>query len=313
MPLPTVLMTDVIRSSQQGQSHGGAYLIDLESGAHRQVLDWDSHDINWEGRGMGRGLRGIAFDGDDVLIAASDELFVFDPDFNLVRSHTCPALHHAHEVYLDNRRLLITSTTFDAIVSFDLDSKLFTEAWQLRAESRPGPSGLPLSVRKFDPRLPKTPPGDDKFHINSVWAQDGKILIAGTVLPHMLAIQGTRLTSHATIPAGTHNTRPFADGVLCNATGQNCVLHCDTGGRPKARLPIVTYPADQVIQTGVPTDYARQGFARGLVTTDDGLVIVGSSPGTVAAYDLDSRKIIKSVNITMDVRNAPHGLAIWPY
>ena len=60
MPLPTVLMTDVIRSARQGDAHGGAYLIDLESGSFDKVLDWNRVEIDWEGRGMGRGLRGIA-------------------------------------------------------------------------------------------------------------------------------------------------------------------------------------------------------------------------------------------------------------
>ncbi|MCA9304759.1 MAG: hypothetical protein KC996_11610, partial [Phycisphaerales bacterium] len=92
MTLPTVLMTDVIRSSEQGNSHGGAYLIDLQTGSFDKVLDWNTTDIDWQGRGMGRGLRGICFVGDDVYIAASDELFVFDKEFNQLRSHRCSYL-----------------------------------------------------------------------------------------------------------------------------------------------------------------------------------------------------------------------------
>ena len=30
-------------------------------------------------------------------------------------------------------------------------------------------------------------------------------------------------------------------------------------------------------------------------------------------YDLDSEKVIASVNLTMDIRNAIHGLEVWPY
>ena len=61
MSLPKVLMTDVIRSTQQGDSHGGAYLIDLQAGSFEQVLDWNTVEIDWAGRGMGRGLRGDLF------------------------------------------------------------------------------------------------------------------------------------------------------------------------------------------------------------------------------------------------------------
>ena len=59
--LPKLIATSVVRGSQQGESHGGIYLIDLESAAFEQVVDWNDASINWEGRGMDRGLRGIAF------------------------------------------------------------------------------------------------------------------------------------------------------------------------------------------------------------------------------------------------------------
>ncbi len=313
MPLPTVLMTDVIRSTQQGQSHGGAYLIDLEAGSFRQVIDHNTADINWEGRGMGRGLRGIAFDGPDIYIAASDELFVYDQQFSLLRSHTCPNLHHAHEVYLDGRRLYVTSTSNDSILEFDLDQRMFTSAWRLLPEQRPGPSGLPISVSRYDPRSARGPKRDDAFHINSVWRHEGKTLVSGTVLPLILSIEGTRLTPFAKIPAGTHNARPYAGGILCNSTDHDCAMRCDLGARPKARYPIPAYDPGQLIAGDTPGDHARQGFARGLCTTEDGLLIVGSSPGTVSVFDLESRELLKSVSVTMDVRNAPHGLELWPY
>ena len=76
-----LVTTSVVRGSRQGQSHGGVYLIDLEHRSVRQTIDWNRGDIDWQGRGWDRGLRGIAFDGELVYIAASDELFAFTPDF----------------------------------------------------------------------------------------------------------------------------------------------------------------------------------------------------------------------------------------
>ena len=58
---------------------------------------------------------------------------------------------------------------------------------------------------------------------------------------------------------------------------------------------------------------ARQGFARGLCVISDTLVAGGSSPSTVSLYDLAANTRLLSVNLTMDVRNAIHGLAVWPY
>lgn len=60
MKLPTVIASSVIRTSSQGESHGGLYLVDLETGSFEQVLDWNDGSISWEGRGAERGLRGIA-------------------------------------------------------------------------------------------------------------------------------------------------------------------------------------------------------------------------------------------------------------
>src|SRR5213080_1115066 len=77
--LPRVIATSVVRSAHQGESHGGVYLIDLNSGQYDQVIDWNDESINWEGRGGDRGLRGIAFHNNRVFLAASDEIFVFDP------------------------------------------------------------------------------------------------------------------------------------------------------------------------------------------------------------------------------------------
>jgi hypothetical protein len=72
--LPIVVLSSVIRSAHQGESHGGVYLVDMASGQVEQVLDWNRAEIDWEGRGGDRGLRGIAFHGDRLFLAASDEI-----------------------------------------------------------------------------------------------------------------------------------------------------------------------------------------------------------------------------------------------
>ena len=80
------ITTSVVRGSQQGESHGGVYIIDLEGQDVRQVIDWNRADIDWQGRGWDRGLRGIAIDAETVYIVASDELFAYTPDFKLIGS-----------------------------------------------------------------------------------------------------------------------------------------------------------------------------------------------------------------------------------
>lgn len=70
--LPKLLVTSVVRGSSQGDSHGGLYLVDLEKQSFEQVFDWNTCDINFEGRGADRGLRGMAFHNERIYVAASD-------------------------------------------------------------------------------------------------------------------------------------------------------------------------------------------------------------------------------------------------
>ena len=62
--LTILVATSVVRGSRQGESHGGVYLVDFDADRAVQVLDWNTMDIDWQGRGWDRGLRGIAFDGE---------------------------------------------------------------------------------------------------------------------------------------------------------------------------------------------------------------------------------------------------------
>ena len=69
MRLPKLILTSVVRGSQQGESHGGIYTVDFELQQGEQHVDWNSSDIDFEGRGADRGLRGIAFDSDDIYLS----------------------------------------------------------------------------------------------------------------------------------------------------------------------------------------------------------------------------------------------------
>ena len=115
------------------------------------------------------------------------------------------------------------------------------------------------------------------------------------------------------VPAGSHNTQYFRDGILTNDTTSNRIAWLDRKGNLVKSVTVPEYAPDNLIMNNIPLDHARQSFARGMCITDGGLVIGGSSPSTVSVYDLDHEKNIKSINLTMDVRNSIHGLEIWPY
>lgn len=311
--LPTVLMTDCIRSARVGDSHGGAYLVNLQAGSWRKVLDWNDPSISWEGRGSDRGLRGIAFHGGDIYIAASNELFVFDQEFKLKRSFKCRYLGHCHEICVAGDDLYLASTLYDSILRFNIPSGRFTNGWMLRVPPNL-PQGSMPKARVYDPEIATGPVPLDSLHMNQVWVENGLIYFCGVRYNRMMVLDPERgMKPHAVVPLWTHNARPFRDGVLCNSTKEDAVAYLDLQGKPLKSFPVPRY--DEALLTNKPdgADVARQAFGRGLAVTPEGLIIASSSPSTVTVYDFDSGKVVKSMNLTMDVRNAPHGLAVWPY
>jgi len=317
-PLPRLLCSSVIRSVHQGESHGGVYLVDLQGGTFEQVVDWSDANIDWEGRGGDRGLRGIAFHDGLVYLAASDEVFVYDQSFRAQGSFRNRYLKHCHEINVADDHLYLASTGYDSVLEFDLRAGGFSRAWMLRygsaakAMKRMGRRPRPR-FRPYDPNGPGGPEAADTTHLNNVWPHEGTIFICGTRLNSLWQIRGDRLSGFATVPYGTHNTRPFRDGVLFNHTESDRIVFADRRGTPRSSLALPTYPDDMLEHIDLPGDLARPNFGRGLTVIDTSTVIGGSSPATITASDLDSGECIASVNITMDVRNAIHGLEVWPF
>jgi len=149
--------------------------------------------------------------------------------------------------------------------------------------------------------------------VNNVFVLDDAIYACGTRLAALWRIDGRRLQRYARTPFGTHNTRPFRDGVLFNHTKTDRIAYASRDGRVLRSVELPTYAADALEHADLPSDLARPTFGRGLAVLEDGRVVGGSSPATVTVYDIDAGRSVRSVNITMDVRNAVHGLEVWPY
>jgi hypothetical protein len=316
--LPRVVCSSVVRSVHQGESHGGVYLVDLQAGTSEQVLDWTDDTIDWEGRGGDRGLRGIAFHDGLIYLAASDEIFVYDRAFARQGSFRNPYLHLCHEMFVDGDRLYLASTGFDSVLEYDLKAGAFTRGWTLRYSSawkfrRKLKLQVKPALHRFDPNAPGGPRPADTSHVNHVWVQDGGIFASGTKMPALWRIDGERLGRYARVPFGTHNTRPFREGVLFNHTRTDRIAYANREGEVLKSLPLPTYPKERLLHADLPEDLARATFGRGLTVLADGSIVGGSSPATISVYDLDAGRMTTSVNLTMDVRNAVHGLEVWPF
>lgn len=305
----TLITTSVVRGSEQGESHGGVYLIDLETQTIQQAIDWDTIDINWEGRGADRGLRGIAFDGDTVYIAASDELFAYTPDFKPLGSWRNPYLRHCHEIDIFERSLFLTSTGYDSILAFDLDKKVFN--WAMHIEVK----NFKFKNTIYDPRGEDGPLLLNKMHINNICCTKGGMYLSGLKTGGMLHFNGKTTFMSVELPAGTHNARPFRDGVLFNDSNADLLRYSGRGeGQEDRAMPIPKYDLKDLTHKNLDDQrVARQGFARGLCVMSNHVVAGGSSPSTITLYDLKESRQLMSVKLTSDIRNAIHGLEIWPY
>ncbi len=295
-----------MRGSRQGESHGGVYLVDFAGDRARQVLDWNTMDIDWQGRGWDRGLRGIAFDGDTVWIAASDELFAFDPDFRPLGSWRNRYLKHCHEICRHERTLFLSSTGFDSVLGFDLDGRAFS--WGLRIAA----AGDGFVGRPFDPEFHDGPPPSNALHLNMIHCAAGGMHISGLRTGGILLYNGRELRRWVQLPAGSHNARPFRDGVLFNDTESDVVRFATRSG--ERAFPVPRYPDDSLTHVDpADTRLARQAFARGLCVVDDDRFAAGSSPSTITLHDLRPGATARMATLTRDVRNAIHGLEVWPF
>lgn len=301
-----LITTSVVRGSHQGESHGGVYLIDIDQQQVVQTIDWNNADIDWQGRGWDRGLRGIAFDGDRVFIAASDELFEYTPEFELVASYRNKYLKHCHEIYRYERRLFLTSTGYDSVLGFDLDINRFSFGLAI------ADLGNEFRGSPFNPESDQGPRAGNSLHINNIVCNDKAMYLSGLRTRGLLEYTGQHIRKWIDLPEGIHNARPHNDGVLFNDTESDVVRYVTDEGQHAFSVP--KYDEQQLTHKELgDAKIARQGFGRGLCNLDSRIIASGSSPSTITLHDLGALKTFKQITLSFDIRNAIHGLEVWPY
>lgn len=323
--LPFIICTSVIRSSQQGESHGGMYIVDFNTKKSRQVLDWNDQTIDWQGRGADRGLRGIAFYDGLIIAAASDEIFFYDQQFNMIEAYKNEYLKHCHEICVAGDTLYLSSTGYDSILTFDLVTREFKNGYCYRKNELvstgieiidKGSSKIsPKKVNAFayNPLDDKGPELKDTHHINNVFFHKGHSYFSGRRMKVLVRINADgSFKKVAKIPKGTHNVQFSKDYLLMNSTDTDSVLLTDIKGRALESFAIPAYDPSTLENNTLGEDHARQSFGRGLCTHDN-YIFAGSSPGTISLYKSDYQRPLSVINLTMDVRNAIHGLEVYPY
>ena len=239
---------------------------------------------------MGRGLRGIAFVGGEIYIAASDELFVFDRSFNIVRSHGCPFLHHCHEISYDGERYIyVTSTSFNSILRFDA-----RRVFRCGVVARDRAAADPGACRGVDGGRAVRPDGGGGaaqaghvLHINQVFWWEGAAYVSGLRADALWRLDGDRIGPAARVPMGTHNCRPLDSERLVMNDDEGRLR--DDRGSSRAGVGEDEVPALRRVRDGEHRPWrglraagVRARAVRGRGGRDG---VAGSSPGTVSAFD----------------------------
>jgi hypothetical protein len=306
--LPTFVATSVVRGSRQAESSGGVYTIDFEKQEIEQLFDLNESEIDFKDSSGDRGFRGIAFADEDILIAASDVLFRCDRSFKIKTFSRNHYLDDCHEICRYEQTIFLTSPGFDSLLAFDLDAKEYIWGFHLLRQYDK------WAGHTFDPLSDKGPIAVNEYDINMVHVDGTGIYFSGLRTNALLQLDGKMEVSEVcSLPAGAHNARPYHDGLLFNDTESDCIRYVRRDGKDLA-FKIVTYDEGDIEFSGVDdSKVVRQGFGRGLCPVGDRFLAGGSSPSTISLYDFDGNQKVGSVNLTMDIRNAIHGLEVWPY
>ena len=205
--------------------------------------------------------------------------------------------------------MYVVSAGYDSIVGFHLDEKKFHWAMHIQSVNHR------FNAIGFNPATADGPLMMEKLHLSNVFCNEVGLYVLGQNTAGMLHFNGKDINMAVQLPAGSYDARPFRTGVLFNDSEAGALRYTGRDNDDEDRAMQV--PDVDVRKLTVPEDFdddfVKPGFARGLCVLNDHVVAGGSSPSAVSVYDLAANERVLSVNISMDVRNAIHGLEVWPY
>ena len=307
--MPKLLATTIVNDAQSGESHGGAFMLDLEAQTIDKVIHWDKTDIEWFGHEGSRGLRGIEFDGERVYIAAGDELLAFSPGFEPLGCWRNPYLKNCHGISIYQRNLFLASSDLNSILAFDLDEQKFHWAIHIDAEQ------FNYKARIYDPAADDGPLALNKLQIEKVYASGRGMHISGGNTGGILHFNGQEIRMSVELPEGSHDARFYRNGVVFNDSRDGVLRFTDAGeGKEDRAMRVPLFDAaDHLRADPVATRIMKPGYARGLCIISDTVVAGGSSPSTISVYDLAANKKVLSTTFSKDPRSTIHSIALWPF
>jgi hypothetical protein len=320
-----VVVTSTIRWAWVSEVSAHFRILDLESGAVTFTAPvpestWRAVDPN--PRGGQRGARGISVQGDRLVLANAESLFVFDTSWRLLRQISRPLLADIHDVLAEERGIWVTAAGCDSLVLMGWDGQL-ADWWTFRNDGR---LVRRLGFRRAD--LPKIDPKRDyrdpraradlfdTVHLNGVLrAGDGMLLSFGRVnvsqdapgsaavvwLPDRRRAWPRRASvvlesRPALVP--NHNLGLEGDLLVYNDTNRDRLVAWNR--RAKAEHGSAKIPG-------------RPAFARGLAQIGPGRWLVGSQkPHAVHDVDVTAGEIVRTYALGGHENETVFGICVLP-
>jgi len=332
------LASSIVRLTNKGADHGYLYLLDFNTETYDIVLKWEDENINWEGRGGDRGLRGIAFYQDLIIVASGKQILFLDKKYEIKNIFSHNLLGDIHELFIQNDVLFITSTLYDLILCMDLNKMKLTAGYHIvpkrerinyrqflhnkwtafrRKILYPFFNNQNLysefeineiNVNGYSPRCAVI---EKSIHINTVFVWKNFLCFTGTQNNIVFGILSNDLIRVATIPFGTHNvTFLDSDRLIMNYTIDETIVITDRKGFKKFNYPV--YYDKSIVEGDFEKNHAKAGWGRGFDIKEN-YFIAGCSPATVNLYHFEQKKPVKSINMDQDIRNSIHGLKFLPF
>ena len=282
-----VVVSTICRGSRPGEPSGHLYVVDLERGVlgSCEVPPAPYLEREPNPRGGIRGGRGLAADGDTLLVANGAEVLRFDRAWRPLATISHPWCGNVHDIAVRDDRLWVCSTANDALAVFDQAGGL-TDLVDLRPAARLDGDGARFAAA-IDYRDPAgyEAAGSNLLHANGIGFDSGGVPLVslgrseadGGATHRGLIARADGLAAPLEVaddvPVPIHNVLPMPDGTL---------LTLDSG----AGALLVLRPDGTVARSLTLAPPAPHGFLRGLCPAGDDRVLVGER-NRLLAVDLN--------------------------
>ena len=283
--------------------------MDLASQSVFHTIRYDFPNIEWFGEEGGRGLRGMALDGDTLYIAAGNRLLAYDTRFKPKGSWKNPSLANCQGISIHQRELFIACSGNDCILAFDLDEKKFHWAMHIRAQH------FQFRPVAFDPAGDEGPVAVNKLHLRSVRCSEGGLYISGMKTGGLLHFNGSKIQMLAETPKGSQDAQVFRNGVVLNDSRAGVLRYSgDDDGKEDRALAVPYFEAeDHEPHDPDEVRMLKRGYARGLCVLSGTVVAGGSTPAGISLYDLKENRKLLTVRFTRNQREAVNDIMLWPH